>query len=110
MAGTIRRLMGPAYIAAAAANIYNPPAAQYAVVRHIHIANRGAAASTFTMFIGATGGSAAGTEVFKDVNVAIAGYFDWYGTLRLDVADFLTGLASVASSLVIVLEGELIVL
>lgn len=110
MAGTIRRVAGPAYISNSVANLYTPAAATiYTVLRHVHIANRGAAAATFTMYVGATGGSAAGTELFKDVSVAIAGYFDWYGYLRMDSTDFLTGIASVASSLVVTVSGEYIV-
>ena len=110
MGGTLKRIAGPAYIAAAAADIYVPPAATiYTVIRHIHIANRSAAAVTFTLYVGATGGSAAGTELFKDVNVPIAGFFDWYTTLKMTSADFLSGIASVVSSLVITVEGEQVV-
>jgi len=107
MAGTLKKIAGPAYIAAAAADIYAPPAATiYTVIRHIHIANRGAAACSFCLYVGATGGSAAGTELYKDVNIPIAGYFDAYMTLKLTSADFLSGVASLASHCVITVEGE----
>jgi hypothetical protein len=107
MPGTVRRIAGPAYLAASATNVYTPAASTiYTVIRHIHIANKDSSARTFTLYVGATGGSAAGTELFKDVSVAVAGYFDWYGLLRMDSTDFLTGIASAATALVIVVEGE----
>jgi len=107
MAGTLKRIAGPAFIAAGAANIYTPPASTiYTVIRHIHIANKDVSARTFTLYVGATGGSASGTELFKDVSIAVAGYFDWYGLLRMDSTDFLSGVASSASALVITVGAE----
>jgi len=107
MAGTIKRLAGPAYIANAAANIYVPPSALiFGVVRHIHIANRTGGAVTFSLYVGATGGSAAGTELFGTHSLAANAEFDYYSALKLLSTDFLTGIASAASSLVITVEGE----
>lgn len=107
MAGTIKRIAGPAYLPAAAANIYTPPASTiYTVIRHIHVANRTAGAVTFSLFVGATGGSAAGTELFGAKNVPANDSYDYYCAKRMDSTDFLTGLASAASSLVITVEGE----
>jgi hypothetical protein len=107
MPGTVRRIAGPAYIASSVTNIYTPAASTiYTVIRHIHVANKDSSARTFTLYVGGTGGSTGGTELFKDVSVAVGGYFDWYGLLRMDSTDFLTGIASSASTLVIVVEGE----
>lgn len=107
MAGTLKRIAGPAFIANAAANIYTPPAStMYLTLRHIHIANNTAGAVTFSLFVGATGGSAAGTELFKDVSIAAKGYFDYYCLQRMDSTDFLTGVASAATSLIITVEAE----
>lgn len=107
MAGTIKRIAGPAFLAAVAANIYTPPAATiYTVIRHIHIANVTAGAVTFTLYIGGTGGSAAGTELFKTFSVAANSSYDHYCNRRMDSTDFLTGLASAATSLTIVVDGE----
>ena len=107
MAGTIKRIAGPAYLAAAAANIYTPPAATiYTVIRHVHVANRTAGAVTFTLYVGATGGSAAGTELFGAKSVGANDVYDYYCAKRLDSTDFLTGLASAATSLVITVEGD----
>jgi hypothetical protein len=107
MAGTIKKISGPAFLAAAVADIYTPPAATiYTVIRHIHIANVAAGAVTFTLYVGATGGSAAGTELFKGYSVAANSSYDYYCALRMSSTDFLSGLASAATSLTITIEGE----
>lgn len=110
MAGTIKRIAGPAYLGIAAADIYAPPAATiYTVIRHIHVANKTGAAATFNLYVGATGGSAGGTELFSAYSVAAASSFDYYCTLKMVSTDFLSGLAGTASALVIVVEGEQVV-
>lgn len=108
MAGTPKRLAGPAYIANAAANIFNQGSALiYTVIRHICIVNKTGGAVTFSLYLGATGGSAGGTEVVGTAkSIAANDSFHWYGALRMDSTDFLSGLASAASSLVITVEGE----
>lgn len=109
---------GPVAVANAAGNLLNPPTAsggvnggtsgQYIVLRHIRIVNKTAGAVTFSGYIGATGGSAAGTEfIGTALSIPANSYHDWYGAVRLDVADFLTGLASAATSLTITGEGEI---
>lgn len=111
MPGTIKRLAGPAYLGAAAADVFTPAAATIiSILRHIHIANVTGVAATFTLYIGATGGSAGGTELFKTYTVAANGVFDWYGMLRMTSTDFLSGLASAGSTLTITVEGEQVVL
>lgn len=102
----IKRIAGPAYLSNAAADIYTPPnAAVYTVITHIHIANVTASSATFTLYVGATGGSTGGTELFKTYSVAANSTYDYYPTLKMTSTDFLTGLASASSTLVIVVEG-----
>jgi len=111
---------GPVALGAAAANIINPPtitggtglagtnSATYVVLRHIRIVNKTAGAVTCSLYIGATGASAAGTEfAFNATSIAANSYQDWYGMVRLDTADYLTGLASAATSLTFECEGEI---
>lgn len=110
--------IGPVALAAAAANIINPgtttggvgvstPQNTYLIVKHIRIVNKTAGAVTFSLYIGATGGSAAGTEFMGTAqSIPANSYVDWYGQLALDVADFLTGLASAATSLTFEAECE----
>lgn len=109
MAGTTKRLAGPAFLANAAANIYNQSSALlYTVIRKMHFANITGAAVTIRIFVGATGGSAAGTQLYFDYSIAANSEFNVYGALRLDSADFLTGFASSASAIVVTLEGDLV--
>ena len=109
MAGTLKRISGPAFIANAAANIYTPPASTInTVIKHIHIANVTTSAAKFTLYIGATGGSAAGTEIFKLKSVAANDtydYFPWPGIIMTST-DFLSGLADTASALTITVLGD----
>ena len=80
----------------------------YIVLRHIRIVNKTAGAVTFSGYIGGTGGSAAGTEFLGTaLSIAANSYVDWYGQVRLDSTDFLTGVASAATSLTINGEGEI---
>lgn len=109
---------GPVAVSNAVANILNPPtatggvnagtSAQYIILRHIRIVNKTAGAVTFSGYIGATGGSAAGTEfIGTSLSIAANSAYDWYGMCRLDAADFFTGVASALTSLVIQGEGEI---
>lgn len=98
---------GPAFLANSVADIYTPPASTvYTVIYHIHIANVTGGIVTFTLYKGATGGSAAGTELFKAKSVSANDVYDFYCTLKMKSTDFLTGLASAASSLTIEIEAE----
>ena len=81
------------------------------ILRHIRIVNKTAGAVTFSLWLGATGGNAAGTEVIgQALSVAANSAYDWYGMLPMDTADFLVGGASAATSLSIEGEGSLVVL
>lgn len=109
MAQTLKKISGPAYLAAAAANIYTPPASTiYTVIKHIRVANKTAVADTFTLYVGATGGSAAGTEIVNEKSVPADDYVDIYLTpgLKLLSTEFLSGLAASASTLTILVMGE----
>jgi hypothetical protein len=104
----VARLAGPAYLASTATNVYNPASSTYAVVRSIAIANTTAGAVTYTLYIGATGGSTGGTEIAKGVSVpANTTVYLYPQSLRLDSSDFLVGLASSGSALTITVSGEL---
>lgn len=108
MAGTLKRIAGPAYLTGSAANIYSPPnAAVNTVINQIHIANTDTAAWTFTLYVGGTGGSTGGTEIAKAVSVPANTTTDLFFSPGLFMAstDFLTGLASSASKLTITVLG-----
>lgn len=93
--------------AAATGGVNAGASAQYIILRHLRIVNKTAGAVTFSLWLGATGGNVAGTEVIGTAAaVAANSYVDWYGALRLDAADFLVGGASALTSLSIQGEGE----
>lgn len=80
----------------------------YILLRHVHISNKTGSAATFSLWKGATGANAAGTEwIGTAVSVAANSYFDWYGIGRFDAADFLVGGAGTATALTIEGEGEI---
>jgi len=99
-------------------NILNPPtatggvnagsSAQYIILKHIRIVNKTGSAATFSLYLGATGANAAGTEVIGTA-LSIAGNaaYDWYGLLRMDSTDFLVGGSGTATALTIEGEGEI---
>lgn len=110
MAGQLKRIAGPAFIASAATNVYTPAASTiYTVIRHIHVANVTAGAVSFSMYVGATGGSAAGTELFKGHSVAANSEFDYWCNLKMISTDFLSALDANGAALVITVEGEMVV-
>ncbi len=82
--------------------------ATYIILRHIRIVNKTGGAVTFSLYLGATATNAAGTEIVGTaLSIAANSAYDWYGSMRLDAADFLVGGASAATSLTIQGEGEI---
>jgi hypothetical protein len=80
----------------------------YLIIKHIRIVNKTAGAVTVSLWLGATGANAAGTEIIgQGLSIAANSFIDWYGLLRLDAADFLVGGASAGTSLSIEGEGEI---
>lgn len=103
-----KRLYGPAFLANAVANIYNQSSALlYTVIRKMHFFNKTGSTVNIRIYIGATGGSASGTELYYDYPIEAFKEFNVYGALRLDSTDFLTGLASSANAVTVTLEGDL---
>lgn len=99
-------------------NLLNPPAAtggvnagnspQYIILKHLRVVNRTASVATFSLWLGASNGNAAGTEVVGQGQAVQPGQsYDWYGLLRIDAADFLVGGAGTANALTIQGEGEI---
>lgn len=80
----------------------------YIILRHIRIVNKTSGAVTFSLWKGATGANAAGTEVVGiGQSIPANSSYDWYGYMRFDAADFLVGGASAGTSLSIQGEGEI---
>lgn len=98
-------------------SILNPPTTSggvgagapntYIVINHIHVVNKLATGATFSLWIGASGANAAGTEWFNAQNVPANSVFDLPVYTPLDTADFLVGGASTGSALTITLDAEI---
>lgn len=111
-------------------NVLNPPTTTggtgvagtntntYLIIRHIRVTNKTASAAQVALWLGATGANTAGTEVIfggvasagaltRGVSIPAQSYVDWYGQLRIDVADFLVGGSDTATALTFEAEGEI---
>jgi hypothetical protein len=131
-ANKILRLGPVALTTTTTTNIWNPPTLTggtglagtntntYLVIRHVRVVNKTNAAASLALWLGATGANTAGTEAIfggaatagalnagTGVSVPANSYVDWYGQLRVDVADFIVGGAGTATALTIEGEGEL---
>jgi len=110
----------PQYIAVAAANLLNGALGSlagpvgftatqpYLILKHIHVSNKDTIAHAITLYIGATGGSAGGTEfAWNNFSLGAQQYDDWFGQQRLDSTDFLSGIADLASKVTIEIDAEI---
>ncbi len=113
MAGTPTSFMAsgvPAYISSSLANIYTPPASTItSVITHIHVCNTSLSSCWFSLYVGATGTGAGGTELFKFFVVGATGSststYDWYPQRKMISTNFLVGIAQTASTLTIDVSG-----
>lgn len=110
----------PQNIPASATNLLNPNITSlagpvgftmtqpYLLLKHIRLTNKDTAVRTVTLYKGATGGSAAGTEIaFANYPIPAQSAIDWYGIIRVDSADFVTGIADVTAKVTIEFDGEI---
>lgn len=99
-------IVAPAAAGASAAGY--TATATYILIRHIRIVNKTGSAATVSLWIGATGANAAGTEfAWQGYSVAANSFADWYGLVRLEGANgFLVGGAGTATALTFNAEGE----
>jgi len=110
---------GPKAVTGSTANIFNTTITSlsgpvgytqtqpYSIITHIRVVNTTGVALAVSAFIGATAGSAAGTEFAWSATVVPANSsLDWYGRVRLESTDFLTAL-STTTGLTIEGEGEI---
>lgn len=110
----------PAYVPSVAGNLLNcaitslsgpvgyTQTQPFIVLRHIRLTNKDSLAHVVTLYKGATGGSAGGTEfAFASYSIPANSYVDWYGAARFDSGDFLSGVADAASKVTFNAEGEI---
>lgn len=100
---------GPMALTTSSANILNGGGGNAAMrdrIKHIHIANKSSVPVTFDLYIGASTGVAAGTELEKAVTIGANGVFNEYYDCPITSTEFLTGLASANTSLTITVSYE----
>lgn len=81
----------------------------YVVVPHIMISNNTAGNLTVTLYKGATGANAAGTELMKGVSIAANAVQHYYPGWRFNTVDFLVGGAGsgLTNDLTIEMDAEI---
>lgn len=90
---------------ATSGGVNDPATGTFMVLTRLTIVNKTGSAATASLWIGATGGNAAGTEFWVQAqSVPANSSITWYGRRRLDVADFLVGGAGTTTALTI--EGD----
>ena len=113
MARIPKRLYGPAQVATGPTTVYTVPALTKTIIRHIHVNNPSASIVTLTISIGA---DAAGTRFYDVYSIPAksAGVIDSvreiFTYLIMDAAEILTLSAGTNNILVIVVNGDEIVL
>jgi len=109
MYGTPKRFAG-AILATGATNIFVPCGGStylYDLIKYILIQDVGmSGGETVSLWVGATGGSAAGTELVKSFALPLAGRWEWTGMLKLSSTTYLTGMCNATSSALITVCGE----
>jgi hypothetical protein len=80
----------------------------YIILKHLRVVNKTGTPATVSLWKGATGANAAGTEFyFAATSVPANSYVDSYGVSRFDAADFLVGGAGTTTALTLIMEGEI---
>jgi hypothetical protein len=96
-------------------NVANPPtatggvnggsSAQFIEIEQMHFVNKTNATAKVSLWVGATGANAAGTELLSSYSIAAYSTYDFYCMLRLDSADFLVGGCDTATAVTVTLSG-----
>src|SRR6202051_1745365 len=109
LSGQVKRTVGPVALSSTlTTNVYNQGSALiYDVLKWLYVANKTGSAATFSLWLGATGGNAAGTELYNAVNVPANTTNAYYlGNLKMLNTDFLVGGSGTASALTVTITGE----
>jgi hypothetical protein len=112
--------LGPVSVPATIGNLVNPPTvsggtglagtnvATYIIVRQIVLTNATSGSVTVSLYKGASGGNASGTEVFTNATPIPPNSSSFFNVLlRLETTDYLTGIASSGSSVTFSGGGEI---
>lgn len=92
-------------LAASVATIYTVPGATSAIIKHISVVNNDSVDRTFSLYRNGT----AAANIFSPstaVNVPAGGSVEWDGTMALETGGTIAGVASAASMLTCVIDGD----
>ncbi len=93
--------------AAGASGVGYTATASRILLRKLNIVNKTSSAHTFSLWLGATGGNVAGTEVVGTAQTVPANSsYPWQGQMRIGSTDYLVGGCPDATSLTLEGEGE----
>ena len=111
MSARIKRAFGPVALTnVLTTNVYNNASVLiFDVFKMLHFVNKTGVAATFSLWLGATGANAAGTELFNGFSVAANSTYDWYCNLQMLSTDFLVGGASANAAITITGMSEQLV-
>lgn len=84
----------------------NASALVYDVIKHILITNTSAVPATVSLWIGATGANAAGTQLFSEHVIPAHAEFPYYCSQRFTSTQFLVGGRDASSTCTIKVETE----
>src|SRR6266566_390084 len=107
MARIPKRLYGPAQVATGPATVYTVPALTKTIIRHLHISNPSVSPVTLTLSIGADGVT---TSLYSTWTISASTAQDIFWYQVMDVAEILQLAAGTNNILVIVINGDEIVL
>jgi hypothetical protein len=113
--------LGPvALTTTAATNVWNPPTTTggvgtgttntntYYIIRHIRATNTTGTAATVTINVGTTGiVTLPSVMAWYQTTVPANSAIDWYGALRLDVADFLVASSQTTAAITLTADAEI---
>lgn len=104
MAEITNRAYGPAHLAATATTLFSVAAGKRLTIRYIHVQNGDTVERTFTLSVGT---DAAGTRIFDAVTVPARTAYMFPVGITLEPTETLQGSASIASKIVLVVNGVL---
>lgn len=100
---SVIKRIGPATLGTSAADVYHPAGPEE--LRLIHVSNRTSSPAKLSLWVGATGATAAGTDLFIGRTIAAFDTFSWPFLVKMTTADFLVGQSDTAAALTIVVTA-----
>lgn len=102
MADVLKRIYGPATLAAAAATIYTVPASTTTIVRYIRFVNTTGTDRPVTLSVGA---DAAATRIFGAVTIPAGGSLDWTGAIPMTAGEIIQGYSSATAAITTIIAA-----